>query len=101
MNKTEKGRRIEREARRILEDEGWLVDKKPRTKWASVDLFCMFDLIAIKGDTARLIQIKSNRSHFYSARGEIKKWRAEHGILLKTEVWLKENGKDWRMEEVT
>jgi len=103
INKVAKGNRTELLARKELERLGYLVDKKPRTRFISPDLFGVFDLIAILGSTARLIQVKSNRTDFYKARKEIIGWKKEHHIKLPCEVWLYE-GKVmrqtvWRIEE--
>lgn len=98
MNKYQKGNRRELEARKQLEKEGYLVDKKPRTKFHSPDLFGMFDLIAIKDKEVRLVQVKSNRSDFYKSRKEIRAWMESNNCNLICEIWLKENHKPWRKE---
>jgi len=95
MNTYQKGNRRELEARKILESEGWLVERKNRSKWASPDLFGVFDLLAVKGSQALLIQVKSNKSDFYKARKEITTWRKESGVTLKCQLWLKQNNKQW------
>lgn len=100
MNKVAKGNRIENLAKKSLEDLGWLVDKKPRTKFNSPDFFGLFDLLCIRGGDIKLIQIKSNRSDFYKARGEIAEWAQENGITLQIEIWLYEGKGEWRKEEL-
>lgn len=99
VNKRAKGRKIELEARKILEKEGYLVEKKNASRWQSDDFWEMFDLLAIKSNDFRLIQIKSNPSDFYKARKEIKKWIEKHNIRgISYEIWLREPYKDWRKE---
>ena len=100
MNRYQKGNRRELEARKLLEAQGWLVDRKNRSKWASPDLFGMFDLVAVKGGEMLLVQVKSNKSDFYKSRKEIREWRAVYGITLHCEIWLKENNKDWVTEVI-
>ena len=98
MNRVHKGNRRELEARKMLEADGFLVDKKPRTKYQSPDLFGTFDLIALKGSPVRFIQVKSNKSDFYKARKEVRSWMCLNNCTLPCEVWLKENNKPWRNE---
>lgn len=101
VNKRDKGRRIELEARKELEAEGYLVDKKNSSRWQSDDFFGLFDLLAI-GKEIRLIQIKSDRSDFYKARRAIGLWRddIELNKCVKTEVWLREPRKPFRKETI-
>ena len=100
INKYQKGNRRELEARKILEEQGFLVDKKPRTKYQSPDLFGMFDLIAIKQKECLLIQIKSNKSDFYKARKALRSWVKSNDCQLNCQIWLKENRKPWRKENI-
>ena len=100
MNKYQKGNRRELEARKILESQGWLVDRKNRSKYASPDLFGMFDLVAISGGNTLLIQVKSNKSDFYKARKQISGWKQTHSITLQCQIWLKENNKQWIIENI-
>lgn len=96
VNTTNKGRRIELLARKELEKDGYLVEKKNASRWQSNDFWGLFDIIAIHPiqNITRLIQIKSNRSHFYTACKEIAEWGKNK--CLNCEVWLKENRKPWR-----
>jgi len=100
MNTYAKGNRREREARKILESQGWLVDRKNRSKYASPDLFGCFDLIAIKQNQTLLVQVKSNRSDFYKARKQIAGWKQTHSVTIQCQLWLKENNKEWRIENI-
>jgi Holliday junction resolvase-like predicted endonuclease len=100
VNKYQKGNRRELEARKMLEEQGYLVDKKPRTKWHSPDLFGMFDLLAIKGDECLLIQVKSNKSDFYKSRKALRAWTKSQSIQLPCYIYLKENNKPWRKEKI-
>lgn len=100
VNKINKGRRIELEAKKILIEEGYLVDKKNASRWQSNDLFGLFDLLAI-GKRVRLIQIKSNATDFYKARRQIGLWMDKNKIKGVTfEIWLREPRKAWRCEKV-
>lgn len=100
VNKTDKGRRIELEARKMLEEDGYLTDFKPNVRWQSSDLFNMFDIIAI-GKETKLIQIKSNATDFYKARREIGLWVDKNDIKdISFEIWLREPRKAWRCEKI-
>ena len=101
MSKHSKGARYELEARKLLEKEGFLVEKKNYNRWASKDFYNLFDILAI-GEYTRLIQIKTNINHFYTAKKDIARWLDEHKINSITfEVWVKEPRKAWRMEIVS
>lgn len=100
VNTTKKGNRNQLAARKILENAGYLVESKPRTKYHSPDFYGLFDLLAIKGKYIRLIQVKSQLSHFYTGRKNIKEWLALHKPSVICEVWVKENKKPWRREIV-
>lgn len=100
VNKTNKGNRIELEARKMLEAEGYLVDRKNHSRWVSNDFFGLFDILAI-GKETKLIQIKSNRTDFYKARREIGLWMDKNKIKGVTfEIWLREPRKQWRRESI-
>ena len=103
VNKTQKGNRREREARKQLEEQGYLVEKKNTSRWESNDLWETFDCIAIKpdGSEIRLIQVKSNISDFYNARTHVRQFMIDNDISnIKCEVWLKENHKPWKKETI-
>lgn len=98
VNKTNKGNRIEAEARKLLKDEGYLVDRKNYSRWESNDFFGLFDILAI-GERTRLIQIKSNKTDFYKARRKIGLWMDENEIKdITFEIWLREARKAWLKE---
>ena len=101
MNRVAKGNRVELMLRKILEADGYLVDKKNRTKWQSPDLFGVFDLVAIKESRVRFIQVKSNRSHFYIARKEISHFLKLHNLNIEAEIWLYQGKGKWRSESLS
>lgn len=102
VDKRAKGRRIELEARKLLEEEGYITDKKNSSRWQSDDFFEMFDILAIKSNDVRLIQIKSNASDFYKARKEMEIWCDEHKIEgVSFEIWLRKPRKKWRKETIS
>ena len=100
MNKRAKGKYYEAKARKELIEEGWLVEFKPATMFGSQDLYGLFDILAIRGDKTKFIQIKSNASHFYTAKKDIRKWLKETGVMHNCEVWLAIPRKGFRKESV-
>lgn len=103
LNKTNKGNRYELLARKELEGWGYLTEKKNASRWQSNDFWGLFDILAIhpSGDV-RLIQVKTNKSDFYKARKEIKKFVKEKKIDgVSCEVWIKEPRKEWCIEFIT
>jgi len=101
MNKHSKGTHYELEARKLLEAQGYLVEKKNYNRWASKDFYGLFDILAI-GPHTKLIQVKTNSTDFYKARKGILEWMADHpvkGVIF--EIWLKEPRKAWRCEKMT
>ena len=88
INKVSKGRRVENLAKDLIKSYGWLVDKKVRTRFASPDFFGWFDLLCIKDSRCKMVQVKSNRSDFNTAKREIKKWIEENKLNPHVQVWL-------------
>lgn len=104
INKVAKGTAYERKCMLHLEDDGWLVDRKPRTKFSSPDIFGVFDIVALKVDKMKLVQVKTNASHFYTARKEIATWVKTYNIntqSLDIEAWLWVAREGWRKEILT
>lgn len=102
LNKINKGRRNELLAKKLLEKQGYIVEKKNASRWQSNDFWGMFDLLALKSHETRLIQIKSNRSHFTKAKKEIQEWVNNRKIYgeITFEIWLKLPRKDWICETI-
>ena len=89
VNKIKKGNDAEDDAKEVLEAQGWIVDKRCRVKFQNNDYFNLFDLVALRGSAIRFIQIKTNRTHYYSARREIARWAMVNELDVFGEVWLK------------
>jgi len=101
MSTHSKGYRRERQCREELEKDGYLTDIKNWSKFSTKDFYNMFDVVAVKGDEVLWVQVKSNKSGFYSARKEIQLWLEENNLAIRCQVWLKENNKPWRISDVT
>lgn len=104
VNTYRKGSKRELAARKQLEEQGYLVEKKNSSRWESNDFWETFDILAIKpdGSQIRLIQVKSSVTDFYTARTHVANWVKDNNISnIKCEVWLKENYQPWRKDILT
>lgn len=123
MNRIQKGRRAEDLCKKILREQGYLIEYKPRldirraAKY-SPDLYELFDLIAISTVKhiplgiymPRLIQVKTNISHCSGAKKSIAKWVDENKPAISAEVWLYRgkslwtvylyDGKEWSQNDI-
>ena len=98
MSRVSKGKTYERLARKLLASQGFLCETKNYSRFQGQDFYNLFDILAI-GKYTRLIQVKTNVSHFYKARKDIKEWINIKDIQgISFEVWLKEPRKEWRVE---
>lgn len=63
MNRFAKGYRSMDKCRKLLEQQGWLVEVVERKGkfFKKKDLFNLFDLMAIKKDETLLVQVKTNK----------------------------------------
>lgn len=100
MNKHKKGNSRELELRRKLTNDGWLCETKNWNRFASKDFYGLFDILALKADNIRFIQVKSNKRHISKAREEIKNWLESNNLTLNCEIWCRENHKEWISEIV-
>lgn len=100
MSRRSKGKYYEKKARELLIKDGFLVETKNYSRFQGQDFFNLFDILAV-GSYTRLIQVKTNASHFYKARKDIAKWVVDNNVdNLSCEVWLKEPRKEWRIEVI-
>ena len=111
MNTRSKGANAEKEAQKILQQQGYLVDRvKGSSKFnKQVDFFGIGDLNCIPKKTNLdqsflIIQVKSNTTA--GAIKKIKLWRLENDIpkWVKTQVWVRYDNKSieerWRIIDV-
>lgn len=59
MNRTQKGKRIEKKAQDILDGQKYWVEKARRQRYHAQDLFGCWDLIAVSRKHIRFIQVSS------------------------------------------
>jgi len=98
VNTYTKGNRVEKKCRELFEERGWLTWKPSRAKYNSNDAFGLFDCILIRGGEVLFMQVKSNPSHFYTARKEITDWHDKNKLMTTAIVALYEGNNNWRIE---
>jgi len=100
MSNVSKGAKHEREAVKQLEEQGWIAFKPQKTsRYGTQDIFNMWDIVAIKKNKLRFVQVKTN-----STAGFLKKlnlWKYDHEIKdVSWELWvrqdLRNNKEKWR-----
>lgn len=91
INRRNKGYRTEKSCRDILEFYGYATDTKNASKFNSNDFFYLFDVIAIKNNKQKYIQVKSNPSDAYSAKKPIIEFAEKYKLdtdVFDIEIWL-------------
>lgn len=88
MNTREKGRRNEFKCRDALLAQGYDVECAPMpTKWSKKnDLFSLWDVVAVRGDVVRFIQVKSNAGAPVAKREAMAAWPVPP--FCSKEVWI-------------
>ena len=62
MSTRTKGREYELKAQKELEAEGWICWRPPAAKYQSQDIFDLYDLLCIKGNKLKFVQVKSGNA---------------------------------------
>lgn len=110
MSNKSRGKTAERECRKLFEKKGYVCDFKEVSRFGSEDLFGIFDFIAIKPGSIKLIQVKSSKkrisSNVSTAKSKIMKWTTDLSqqkmpLGFDCEIHLKVNYKGWRIWELT
>ena len=93
----EKGRRLEKKAREVLEELGYKIFfKSMRTRFGCQDFAKLFDIVAAKDRSRRLISVKTfvNNSRHLEHKRDIQEFVNKHSLLNeKCELWL------WHVED--
>jgi len=95
-----KGGMAEKLAVKKLEDEGYICEKPIRSKWQREDFFGCWDIIAIKDQSIRFVQVSTKP--LYDRGVEFKQRLADFpvGTHWTKEFWqLKEEGV-WRVWQI-
>lgn len=93
-----KGNERERQARKIYEAAGYATEKSVGQRWGRSDFFHQFDLLAVRPDSIRFVQVKSGKAIGVNAMCE---WVAEHGYEgAHHEYAIYHDGEGWRLVRV-
>ena len=97
MNTTAKGSRQEKKCSDYLEQLGYIVWKTYRNKFQNLDMFGLFDVVALhpRGCALRFIQVKSNRCD-KKTRDKIKAFKLPK--FCHKEIWIWKDRKGWAKE---
>lgn len=97
VNTKEKGNRNERKAVDRLETQGYKTERPVETRYNRTDFFNLFDIIAVKEDSIKFIQVKSNQ-----ARGqrEIAKKSTFVPSFVDVEMWVWHDREGWRIKQL-
>jgi len=92
-----KGSRNEKRCADELKAQGYVIWKTIRTKYQNIDLFGLFDVVALHpgGEHIRFIQVKSNRGD-NKAREAIMKLKMPSSCIKEQWIWIDRKG--WRKE---
>jgi Holliday junction resolvase-like predicted endonuclease len=97
MNAVSKGRRKEKLCADELRAKGYLTWKTIRHRFLNVDLFGLFDVVALAGDGSHLVfvQVKSNRPD-KKARDAIMALKMPS--TCRKEIWIWKDRRGWQKE---
>jgi len=97
INKVAKGYRVEKRCADEFKEKGYRVWKTIRVQFQNIDLFQLFDVVALhpQGDHILFIQCKSNRVDA-KTRDEIRNLKMPKGCQKWIYVW--DDRKGWRRE---
>ena len=92
-----KGSRVERKCADELRDKGYIIWKTIRVKYQNIDLFGLFDVVALhpEGKHIKFIQCKTNRAD-NKAREAIMKLKMPS--CCEKEMWIWKDRRGWIKE---
>jgi Holliday junction resolvase-like predicted endonuclease len=94
-----KGKTHEKEAQDELVADGWQVFKPQKVaRYGTQDIFNLFDMVAVKDDRLRFVQVKTNSTGGFLH--QLKAWAEQHPVPNVTwELWVRldaRKGETWR-----
>lgn len=95
MSNRRKGNTRERQAREIYENAGFAVEKAVPERYGRTDFFGLFDFMATRSDSFRLVQVKGGEA---SGIREVIEWACENtpeNVESEYTVYYKNEG--WRL----
>lgn len=96
-NKIAKGHRVEKFCADELKEKGYIIWKTIRVKYQNIDLFGLFDVVALhpEGKHLLFIQVKSNRVE-NDMRNAIRELNMPPSC--RKEIWIWKDRKGWVKE---
>jgi Holliday junction resolvase-like predicted endonuclease len=97
MNKTAKGTRVEKICADELKAQGYITWKTIRHRFLKIDLFGLFDVVALHpaGEHLLFIQVKSTRVD-NEMRDRVRKLRMP--AVCQKWIWIRKDRKGWVKE---
>ena len=97
VNKVKKGYRVEKACADVLKEEGYIIWKTIRVQYQNIDLFGLFDVVALHpaGEHIKFIQCKSNRVD-NKTRDAIKALKMP--LSCEKWIWIWKDRKYWIKE---
>lgn len=91
----QKGNRRERQAEKFYTQAGYKTEKSQGMRWDRTDWFGHFDLMAVRSDDFRFVQVKSNEA---SGISDINAWARRHGPPgIRYDMLVCHDRKGWRL----
>lgn len=92
-----KGSRVEKKCADELREKGYLIWKTIRVRYQNIDLFGLFDVVALhpEGEHIKFIQCKTNKGD-NKAREAIMKLKMPSNCIKEMWIWIDRKG--WRKE---
>jgi len=92
-----KGYRTEKRCADELKEQGYLIWKTIRVQFQNIDLFGLFDVVALhpEGNHIRFIQCKTNRCD-KQTRDKVKAIKMPENCYK--EIWIWQDRKGWKLE---
>ena len=92
-----KGSRVEKKCADELREKGYLIWKTIRVRYQNIDLFGLFDVVALhpEGEHIKFIHCKTNKGD-NKAREAIMKLKMPSNCIKEMWIWIDRKG--WRKE---
>jgi Holliday junction resolvase-like predicted endonuclease len=89
MNKIRKGKYIENKAADALKSQGWqILFKSVFVRFQNIDFGGLFDIVAVKGNIYRFIQVKTEKCD-KKQRDALRNYYKEHANeFINCELWI-------------
>jgi len=87
MNTRAKGNRIQRKARSYYEKIGYTVETVKHTKYNKNDFFGLWDLMCVRKEDIRFVQVKANQKPAKQWINKAKDWVCPEFCIKEILIW--------------